>query len=109
MRSVIAAACLTALLGCSGPRAAEPGPEPTPEVASTTTTTASPEQPLLPESPPRPEELVLPPGARVAFDSALRLDRWRWPADGVVDLDWTFAFWDDPVQGTLPGRLSRGP
>lgn len=53
MRPVIAAACVTALLGCSGPRAAEPGPEPTPQVARTTTATASPEQPLPTSRPPR--------------------------------------------------------
>lgn len=66
----------------------------------------SAEHPGIPETLPCPMELALPAGAEVVYESALRMDRYAWPASGAVDLDWAFAWWDEPAKGTLPGQLA---
>jgi hypothetical protein len=49
--------------------------------------------------------VVLPPGARVVYESVLDPAAWEWPAGGA-EVGWTFAFWTDPVSGALEGKLS---
>jgi hypothetical protein len=58
-----------------------------------------------PEPPMTPEEVVLPPGASVTYESGLRLDRWDWPADGPVDVEWSFGVWDAPLTGVVTATL----
>lgn len=64
-----------------------------------------PDRGVMPEVSPSPQELTLPAGARVPYESALRLGSWRFP-EGGAEIDWSFQFWTDPVKGTLPGRLA---
>ncbi len=60
--------------------------------------------PAPPPPPPWPVELVLPPGARVPYESEIVLEAWELPPGGA-EIDWTFQFWTSPVKGTLEGRL----
>ena len=52
-----------------------------------------------------PSEVVLPPGAKAVFRSAIVLEDWSWP-EGGAPVDWVFHFWGAEAKGSLPGMLS---
>ena len=52
-----------------------------------------------------PSEVVLPPGGKAVFRSAIVLEDWAWP-EGGAPVDWVFHFWGSEEKGSLPGMLS---
>lgn len=52
--------------------------------------------PPMPPAPPAPVRFVVPAASKLAFSYAIDLIRYQWAGAPVVEIAWSFLFWNEP-------------
>ena len=64
--------------------------------------------PMPPAAPPPPMEFLVPPQSCISFTTRVGLERYRYSGAPEIEIEWHFAYWNDPKpRGRLKVQLPQ--